>query len=85
MTIVYVVLEEYPWPKLEWVNYKIYSSVANALKYFEKYSNVKITIADCGYDEYFSRDRGLLKKITIQNNKYNCGVRNFYIKEVVVD
>lgn len=85
MTIVYVVLEEYSGPELKWENGKIYSSVDNALKYFEKYNNscTKIKIVDCAYDEYFSRDRGLLNKITIQN--YLRRIRTFYIKEVVVE
>lgn len=85
MTIMYVVLEEDSKAELKWVKDRIYSSVNNALKYFEKYndSNTKINIVDCGYDEYFSRDRGLLKKITIQN--YLSRIRTFYIKEVVVE
>lgn len=85
MIKVYVVLEEYSGPELKWADDKIYSSVDNALKYFDNYSdaNIKIIITDCGHDEYFSRDMGLLKKITIQDNKYSCR-RSFYIKEVVV-
>ncbi len=84
ITKVYAILEEFSGQELEWCDYKIYSSIENALKQFNLYcdSGDKISINDCAYDEYFSRDFGLLKKITVKRKGQIVGT--YYIKEIAV-